>query len=97
MKSETDGAVKYKIFRYVGGFPDGETHEFYEAGVLGWIPVEKAELCADHENQAAHRVTHLRGFRRGLGGEPEDGGGDEKRREPGKQLCGSRIFLVFII
>ena len=97
VESEADSAVKYQIFRHMGGFPDRETHEFYEAGVLGWIPVEKAELCADHENQAAHRVTHLRGFRRGLGGEPEDGGGDEKRREPGKQLCGSRIFLVFII
>ena len=48
VESEADSAVKYQIFRQMGGLPDRETHEFYEAGVLGWIPVEKAELCADH-------------------------------------------------
>ena len=47
MESETDGAVKYKIFRYVGGFPDGETHELDEVSVLRRISVEKAELCAE--------------------------------------------------
>ena len=47
MESETDGTVKYKIFRYVGGFPDGEAHKFDEVGVLRRISVEKAELCAE--------------------------------------------------
>ena len=47
MESETDGAVKYKIFRYVGGFPDGEAHELNEVSVLRRISVEKAELCAE--------------------------------------------------
>ena len=46
-ESKPDGGVKYKIFGHMGDFPDRETHEFDEAGVLGWIPVEKAELCAE--------------------------------------------------
>ncbi len=47
MESETDGAVKYKIFRHVGGFSDGEAHELDEVSVLRRISVEKAELCAE--------------------------------------------------
>ena len=96
MESETDGAVKYKIFRYVGGFPDGETHEFDEVGVLRRISVEKAKFCAEYENQSAYGVAHLRGLRRGFRGEPENGDGDTKRREPGKQLYGSGIILFMI-
>ena len=41
MESETDGAVKYKIFRHVGGFSDGEAHELDEVSVLRRISVEK--------------------------------------------------------
>mgnify|MGYP001725161389 CR=1 len=62
MESETDGAVKYKIFRYVGGFPDGEAHELNEVSVLRRISVEKAELCPDQQDQAAHGIAHFRGF-----------------------------------
>ncbi len=82
VESKADGAVKYQILGHMGGFPDRETHEFDEVGILRRISVEKA----DHEDQAAHGIAHLRGLRRWLGGEPEDGGGDEECREPGKQL-----------
>ena len=95
-ESKPDGAVKYKIFGHMGGFPDGETHEFDEFSILCRIPVEKTELCADHKDQTAHGVAHLCGLRRRLGGEPADGGCDEDRWEPGKQLCGSRIFFFII-
>ena len=50
-ESKPDGAVKYKIFGHMGGFPDGEAHEFDEFGILCRIPVEKTELCADHKDQ----------------------------------------------
>ena len=69
-ESKPDGAVKYKIFGHMGGFPDGETHEFDEFGILCRIPVEKTELCADHKDQTAHGVAHLYGLRRRRGGEP---------------------------
>ena len=59
MKSETDGAVKYKIFRYVGGFPDGETHEF---GILCRIPAEETEFRPDQQDQSAYGIAHVRGF-----------------------------------
>ncbi len=95
-ESKPDGAVKYKIFGHMGGFPDGETHEFDEFSILCRIPVEKTELCADHKDQTAHGVAHLCGLRRRLGGEPENGDGDTKRREPGKQLYGSGIILFMI-
>ena len=62
MESKTDGAVKYKIFRYVGGFPDGETHEFDEFGILCRIPAEKAEFRPDQQDQSAHGIAHFRGF-----------------------------------
>lgn len=96
VESEADSAVKYQVLGHVGGFPDREAHEFDEVGVLRRIPVEKAEFCADHEDQTAHGVAHLRGFRRWLGGEPEDGDGDEECREPGKQLCDSGIIFFMI-
>ena len=54
--------VKYKIFRYVGGFPDGETHEFDEFGILCRIPAEKAEFRPDQQDQSAHGIAHFRGF-----------------------------------
>ncbi len=47
MESETDSTVKYKIFRHVGGFSDGEAHELDEVSILRRISVEKAELCAE--------------------------------------------------
>ena len=97
VQSKTDGAVKYQIFSHMSGFPDGEAHKFDEVGVLRWISVEKAEFCAEYENQSAHGVAHLRGLRRGFRGEPEDGGGDTCCRKPGKQLCGSRIFFLSFI
>ena len=50
MESETDGAVKYKIFHYVGGFPDGETHEFDEFGILCRIPAEETEFRPDQQS-----------------------------------------------
>ena len=62
MESETDGAVKYKIFRYVGGFPHRETHEFDEVGILRRIPAEKAEFRPDQQDQSAHGIAHFRGF-----------------------------------
>ena len=62
MESETDGAVKYKIFRYVGGFPDGETHEFDEFGILCRIPAEETEFRPDQQDQSAHGIAHFRGF-----------------------------------
>ena len=96
VQSKTDGAVKYQIFRDMSGFPDGEAHKFDEIGVLRRISVEKAELCADHKDQTAHGVAHLCGLRRGFRGEPGDDGCDEDRWEPGKQLCGSRIFFFII-
>ena len=96
VQSKTDGAVKYQIFSHMSGFSDGEAHKFDEVGVLRRISVEKAEFCAEYENQSAHGITHLRGLRRWLGGEPGDGGCDEDRWEPGKQLCGSRIFFFII-
>ena len=61
-ESKPDGAVKYKIFRYVGGFPDGETHEFDEFGILCRIPAEKAEFRPDQQDQSAHGIAHFRGF-----------------------------------
>ena len=96
VQSETDGAVKYQIFSHMSGFSDWEAHEFDEVSVLRRIPVEKTELCADHKDQTAHGVAHLCGLRRRLGGEPENGDGDTKRREPGKQLYGSGIIFFMI-
>ena len=61
-ESKTDGAVKYKIFRYVGGFPDGETHEFDEFGILCRIPAEETEFRPDQQDQSAHGIAHFRGF-----------------------------------
>ena len=84
VQSKTDGAVKYQIFSHMSGFSDGEAHKFDEVGVLSRISVEKAEFCAEYENQSAHGIAHLRGLRRRLGGEPGDGGCDEDRWEPGK-------------
>ena len=95
-ESKPDGAVKYKIFGHMSGFSDGKAHELDEIGVLRRISVEKAELCAEYEDQTAHGVAHLCGLRRRLGGEPENGDGDTKRREPGKQLYGSGIILFMI-
>ena len=62
MESKADCTVKDQIFRHVGGFPDGEAHEFDEVSVLRRISVEKAELCPDQQDQAAHGVTHFRGL-----------------------------------
>lgn len=47
VESEADSAVKYQIFRHMGGFSDGEAHELDEVSVLRRISVEKAELCAE--------------------------------------------------
>ena len=61
-ESKPDGAVKYKIFSHVGGFPYRETHEFDEVGILRRIPAEKAEFRPDQQDQAAHGIAHFRGF-----------------------------------
>ena len=59
MESETDGAVKYKIFHYVGGFPDGETHEFDEFGILCRIPAEETEFRPDQQDQSAESLISV--------------------------------------
>ena len=61
-ESKPDGAVKYKIFGHMGGFPDGETHEFDEFGILCRILAEKAEFRPDQQDQSAHGIAHFRGF-----------------------------------
>ena len=61
-ESKPDGAVKYKIFGHMGGFPDGETHEFDEFGILCRIPAEETEFRPDQQDQSAHGIAHFRGF-----------------------------------
>lgn len=62
MESKADRSVKDQIFRYVGGFPDGETHEFDEFGILCRIPAEETEFRPDQQDQSAHGIAHFRGF-----------------------------------
>ena len=62
MESKADRSVKDQIFGHVGGFPDGETHEFDEFGILCRIPAEETEFRPDQQDQSAHGIAHLRGF-----------------------------------
>ena len=62
IESKADCTVKDQIFRHVGGFPDGEAHEFDEFGILCRIPAEKAEFRPDQQDQSAHGIAHFRGF-----------------------------------